>query len=128
MKVLVATHDGQGELSDDSCWTTDGELAHLLECPDQMCRCWGAFGGFESMRATTTALVVERSDLDVATLVAACKERLARQGHGKLLSEAEIDREALAEVFELIRLLEPVPVGTVVECASDGLRARRKAA
>ena len=128
MKVLVATQDGQGQLPDDFCWTTDGELAHLLECPDPMCRCWGAFGGFESLRATTTALVAERSDLDVGMLVTACKGRLARQGYAKFLSKEELDREALAEVFELIRLLETVNVGTVVEHAGDGLRARSKAA
>ncbi|MEX1009523.1 MAG: hypothetical protein WD271_17030 [Acidimicrobiia bacterium] len=50
MKVLVATHAGQGDLPDDYCWTTDGELAHLLDCPDPLCGC-SAFGGFESLRA-----------------------------------------------------------------------------
>ena len=128
MKVLVATHDGQGELPDDFCWTTDGELAHLLECPDEMCECWGAFGGFESLRATTTALVVERSDLDVAKLVTACKERLTRQGYAELFTPEELDREVLAEVFELIRVLEKIEVGTVVERTSEGVRARCRAA
>ena len=128
MKVLVATHDGQGELPDDFCRTTDGELAHLLECPDEMCECWGAFGGFESLRATTTALVVERSDLDVAELVAVCKERFARQGYAELFTPEELDREVLAEVFELIRVLETIDVGTVVERVGNGVHARRKAA
>ena len=128
MKVLVATHDGQGQLPDDYCWTTDGELAHLLVCPDPLCSCSAAFGGFESLRATTTALVVERSDLDVAMLVIACKERFARQGYADLFTPEELDREVLAEVFELIRLLETLDVGTVVERAGDGLRAGSKAA
>ena len=127
MTVLVATHAGQGELPDDYCWTTDGELAHLLDCPDPLCGC-SAFGGFESLRATTTALVVERSDLDVATFVAACKQRFARQGYADLLSQEELDKAVLAEVFEVIDLLRTVDVGTVVERAGDGLRARCTAA
>jgi hypothetical protein len=61
-------------------------------------------------------------------LVMACKERFARQGYADIFTPEELDREVLAEVFELIRLLETLDVGTVVERAGDGHRARSKAA
>src|SRR4051794_41941292 len=69
MKLLTATHAGQGDRTGDFCFAVEGELVLLgLVCatdeadPDGGCGCGRAFAGMSSHRATTTALV---RDLDL---------------------------------------------------------------
>ena len=67
MKVLVATTMRQGEVEDDFCWTIDGELVRLpfVECDcGNSCGCTRSFAGLTSHRATTTAVVADRPELD----------------------------------------------------------------
>jgi hypothetical protein len=67
MKVLVATTMRQGQVDDDFCYTIDGELVRLpfIECDcGDSCGCTRSFAGLTSHRATTTALVADRPDLD----------------------------------------------------------------
>ncbi len=68
MRVLVATSKLQGAASGDDSWTVDGEpvLAEpILECcRPQSCGCGRGFPGLASARATTTAMVVVRPELD----------------------------------------------------------------
>lgn len=70
MKVLVATTMRQGEVENDFCNTIEGELVRLpfIECDDgDQCGCTRSFTGLTSHRATTTAVVVDRPELDRAT-------------------------------------------------------------
>src|SRR3990172_8245236 len=67
VKVLVATAETQGERSNDFCHTVEGELVTwpALECSgesvDGGCGCRRALCGVGSLKATTTAKVVERT-------------------------------------------------------------------
>lgn len=67
MKVLVATRLTQGTRDNDFFWCNEGELVRLGgECdsdrgnPDGGCGCVRSFGGVDSNKGTTTALVEER--------------------------------------------------------------------
>ncbi len=68
MRVLVATHETQGDDDRDFCFCLEGELVRLpmviCRSGDQ-CGCARAFDGVASQRATTTAKIVERHDLDL---------------------------------------------------------------
>jgi hypothetical protein len=67
MHVLVATTQRQGQVDDDFCYTIEGELVRLpfLECDcGDSCGCTRSFAGLTSHRATTTAVVAERPDLN----------------------------------------------------------------
>ena len=66
MYVLVATTEHQGDRPDDFCHAVEGELVMLpiLECANPKCGCQRSFAGISSHRATTTAKVIDRPDLD----------------------------------------------------------------
>jgi hypothetical protein len=121
MRVLVATRRTQGAVPGDYCWTRDGELVSVLpqECcnPDR-CGCGRAFAGLESHRATTTAEVVERPDLDFHTLCLTLEADCERQG---VEVDDEVRRELAAIVGTLVTILEDWPVGTVVRRSGDHL-------
>jgi len=93
VKVLVATTETQGAAPGDSCSVPEGEIVVLGT---------HAFDGIDTNGSTTTAKVVERSDLA-----------------GKL-SQTELDR--------LQAMLQPLRPGTVVERQGRSLWPRRAAA
>lgn len=67
MYVLEATGDTQGEREDDYTWTIDGELVFIpppVACRNPECGCDRGFAGMTSHRATTTARIAERGDMD----------------------------------------------------------------
>jgi hypothetical protein len=124
MKVLIATTAGQGPRADDYCWTSEGELVRLVDCPDEYCRC-SAFGGIESHRAGTTAQVVDRADLDPSTLLQHFRRDLENQGYAEYLSDQELDEDLVAEVAHLVAMLRDIAVGEIVERWGPGIRVRR---
>ena len=83
MKVLIATRRTQGAMPGDYSWALEGELvtAVCVSCcrPDD-CGCARGFPGLASARATTTAMVVDRPELDVGEFRDAVQDALARQG------------------------------------------------
>jgi hypothetical protein len=123
MKVLIATAESQGQAANDYCWTVEDELVRLVDCPDDLCRC-SAFGGIESHKASTTALVVERADLDPSTLVQVFRQDLENQGYAEYLSEAELNETILGELADLVVMLRDVAPGAVVERWGPGIRVR----
>ncbi len=127
VNVLVATGDGQGRRHDDYAWAVDGELVYVplggCGCPG--CGCSRGFVGLASGRATTTALVVERFDLDLAEVRRALADSLDRQGVVARASPEE--RDALfGPLFQrLVVSASHFPAGSVLE--RDGHVVRRRA-
>ena len=123
MKVLIATAESQGQAADDYCWTIEGELVRLTDCPDDYCRC-SCFGGVESHKGSTTALVVDRADLDPSTLLQIFRQDLENQGYAEYLSEEDLNETIVTELAELVAMLRDIVPGEVVERWGPGLRNR----
>jgi hypothetical protein len=130
MKLLTATRERQGELTDDFCHAIEGELVLLgFVCatdeddPDGGCGCGRAFSGMSSMRATTTALV---RDLDVSL----DDVRLAVEGYyvsagtgPDVIGGAEFE-EVVSATLEDLAEIARLPVGAVVGRRLDNLTWR----
>lgn len=94
MLVIIATRRTQGALAGDYCWALEGELVTPIAVPcgaPDTCGCGRGFLGLASDRATTTALVVDRPDIDERALRDAVRDALGRQGWLSGLSEAASD-------------------------------------
>lgn len=114
MKVLVATAKGQGQDPDDHCWATDGELVRLFDCTEPGCD-YTAFVGIESHEATSTALVVERRDLDPYVLSLAFRQDWENRGLTAGRDEDVMRLEIEAEIAGIADWLQHVESGAVVE-------------
>jgi hypothetical protein len=128
MKLLTATHQGQGDRPGDFCHATEGELVLLgfvcatdQQDPDGGCGCGRAFSGMSSQRGTTTALVRDL-DLSVDDL------RLAVEGYyvAAGLGPEVIGDEAFAEVVsaglaDLAEVARTLPAGAHVGRRLDNL-------
>ena len=128
MKLLTATHEGQGDRAGDFCFAAEGELVMLGEMcatdrndPLGGCGCSRAFAGLASQRATTTALVrdldLTRYDIELAVTA-----QFAADG----LSAHAIGDEEYAELFtatvdEMVRFGTVWPAGTVVRRVLDSV-------
>lgn len=124
MKVLVATARTQGSRDGDYHWCIEGELVRIGEVcatdradPDGGCGCGRGFGGLNSHRATTTALVAE-VPLGREDYAEAIHSSLVQQGWGPCpcCTTQEAD--------ELAALVAGWPVGAVVERRLDELIVR----
>jgi hypothetical protein len=126
MKVLVATARTQGSRPNDYHWCIEGELVRIGEVcardrsdPDGGCGCGRGFGGLNSHRATTTAVVAE-IPLTHEEYVEAIRSSLQQQGWDPCAccSEQEAD--------DLAALVADWPVGAVVERRLDLLAVREQ--
>lgn len=121
MKVLTATTLTNGERDNDFDWCTPGELVMFgiicgrdLRDPDNGCGCGRAFAGMRSHRATTTALIEDRS-MSEADLVLAVRTSLEDGGYIDDGAPHEDDQALIDEAIDLIRrVTESFPVGTIV--------------
>lgn len=125
MHVLVATGQTQGQRADDFSWTVEGELVRLpgieCDCPD--CGCDRALAGLTRERATTTAAVVDRADIDAHAFRTALHDALTRE---RWIRAGDPDDEAMVDAFASGHLaaaayFEP---GTVLEYRDGSLTAR----
>jgi hypothetical protein len=128
-RVLVATHEKQGQRKNDFCWATDGELVTLpMECDgeavDGGCGCRRCFSGVESFRSTTTAKVVDRPDMDKAALTAVLAESLDKAGWAKSLSKKTVASWAKRDAAELLRIAARFHIGDVVEKRGNAVQVR----
>ncbi|MFD5091170.1 hypothetical protein ACFWMR_11255 [Amycolatopsis thailandensis] len=87
MKLLVATSQTQGERANDFNHCVEGELLWIAPCcddgessPDSHCGCGRSFGGLNSHRGTTTALVAELPGFTCSDYAEALRSSLAAQG------------------------------------------------
>jgi hypothetical protein len=122
MKVLVATHDTQGQRVNDFCYCIEGELVTIgVVCasdarnPDGGCGCGRAFAGLNSHKATTTAKVKE-VELSPEDYVEALRSSLEQQGW-----PTEDVTELAAWLTELV---DSWPTGTIVERRLDDIEIR----
>ncbi len=125
MKVLVATHESQGQRDNDFCYCIEGELVTVgLVCaaderdPDGGCGCGRAFAGLNSHKATTTAKVKE-VELSEEDYVEALRSSLEQQGW---------PTEDVPELAAwLVQLVDTWPIGAVVERRLDDIYIRTEA-
>src|SRR5258707_11711871 len=124
MHVLVASSKTQGSRPDDFCWAVEGELVRrpVLECDSgDACGCARGFAGLSSHRATTTAIVVDRPDLDAPTYRELMLDDARVRGY-------RVDHRTIEFLDEDIGFLvftaAAWPVGTVVGRSGDEIYRR----
>jgi hypothetical protein len=117
MLVLVATKQTQGRVPGDYCHTVEGELVTpiTVECclPDT-CGCSRGFPGLVSARATTTALVVDRTAIGPALLRQAVVDSLERGGWRTGSAPHEFDEIVDAHVETVVRICKAFGEGAVI--------------
>jgi hypothetical protein len=133
LRVLVATHVGQGLRSNDYCWTVEGELVLFgMECGsdrddiDGRCGCRRAMAGAASSKATTTFRVAV-VDMTFDQYREAIRASLERGGWISSASDAvECDDAAFVDqmVTELLDTARDFPVGAILEKRGDVIRLR----
>jgi hypothetical protein len=125
MKVLRATKATQGQRKSDYFFCRDGELVYLaFACdsdtnPDDGCGCLRGFGGFETHKAGTTAVVVEWCG-DLSTYWMEMMKCLTDEGWVKTKGRNKTDPEDAAElcwyhVRQVQAVADDLEPGTVVE-------------
>lgn len=127
MKVLIATRRTQGAMPGDYCWALEGELVTPLTescCSPDSCGCSRGFPGLASARATTTAMVVERPELDEHRLRDALRDSLDRDGWLRDLDDDEIGEVVDDHVDAVARVCQHFEVGAVVGRRSSSVFIR----
>jgi hypothetical protein len=101
----------------DYCWALEGELVtpvSVVCASGQRCGCERGFPGLASSRATTTAMVVERPEIDPCRLRDALHDSLDRQGWLRGLEGDEV-QEVLDDHLDAIQMVcDHFEVGAVV--------------
>jgi hypothetical protein len=134
LRVLVATHVGQGLRSSDYCWAVEGELVLFgMECATDLsdidggCGCRRGMAGASSSKATTTFRVacVDMTHEEYRDAIRSSLERGGWIAVGEDSSEPEA--EALVEdmVQELLATAREFPVGAILEKRGHLVRIRR---
>jgi hypothetical protein len=130
MKLLAATTTTQGDHRGDFAWTADGEYLLIgFVCdtdrgdPDGGCGCGRSFEGISSLRATTTAEVVE-APLSHDEFVSQIIESMTRAGWNEMDDFHRVCEERAEEIEDLI---EELPVGTIVGRRIDEIVVRKEA-
>ena len=128
MKVLTATSQTQGLRDSDYCYTLEGELVMFppIECDCTGCGCRWGMAGLASHRATTTMMVADRVDLDLATYSDLVVGGIKEQGYlpEELRGDPEVQEWLRTFVDDLVNSAAGFEPGTVLERAGDGLRPR----
>ncbi len=127
MKILVATEESQGHRANDFCWADEGEIVTFgSECADESvdgpCGCRRALRGVRTRKATTTFLVVERSDLGPADLARIVAESLVAGGWYASVQQAHA--AATQDALRLAATALAHAEGTVLERRDEVFRAR----
>lgn len=126
MYVLAATTLTQGDRGDDYVWTIDGELVFVptIECRAPGCGCGRGFAGVTSHRATTTAVVAHRPELDHDRYWDVLFDAMCDQGYD-VAGDADV-ADAVDELITAVQLIGAVSgAGTVVERSGPSLSVRR---
>ncbi len=124
MLVFEATDQLQGARDTDYHHAWTGELVYLpaLDCASPNCGCTRGFAGFDSHRATTTAIVVERPDMTIEQLAKALAVSLDSGGWIDAPDPADPLVAGLAtEIVELAASYGRYGPGVVIEREGDDL-------
>lgn len=122
MKVLVATRDTQRSVANDYSFTIEGELVYIqaTDCSNPLCGCDRGFAGMGSHRATTTAKIVDRSELTESDVRRALVDSLAAGGWLGAMEAAGFVEEGIQELLDILhRVTENAPIGTLVRRTGD---------
>lgn len=117
MRVLIATNETQGHHPGDYAWTVEGELVTPVtaECSSPAtCGCGRGFPGLASCRATTTAMVVERPDLDRDEVWEVLYDSLSRDGWADHLDDTEFEALVDEHLWCIETVCSSFAVGDVV--------------
>jgi hypothetical protein len=131
MKVLVATREMQGFSSKDFCFCQDEEilLFPIFECTDHgracECGCSRSFSGTQSLKATTTAKVVEMK-ISTAEFVCEIHAAYMKGKWDQLFSKQDLRDKVKDQVARLLNCASFFPVGTIVERSEEKVRSRGK--
>jgi hypothetical protein len=132
MKLLTATTVTQGQRPSDFTWAVDGELVRLGEIctrdreegPDGGCGCGRGFGGLNSHKSTTTAMVRDL-DLTFEDYAEAFRSYWQQAGWASLADDpAQADGEATEMAAEHAEIASRYPPGTVLERRLDEICER----
>jgi hypothetical protein len=126
MRVLVATHDTNGEVPGDYDFCIEGELVYVqdpcdrdLRDPDGGCGCSRGFAGMNSHRACTTAKVVD-AELSADDVREALHASLVAGGWLDPGPRTADDAMLVDELLHEVRAVaERLPVGSVVRRRLD---------
>lgn len=130
LKVLVATKELQGVRKNDFSFTDEGELVKFASACDGEeidggCGCRRAFAGVDSLKASTTAKVVE-IELTPETFKQRLHESEIKAGWmdpiGTLDKEAQEYLDNISK--ELLDLASHFPVGMILEKRGDTIQER----
>ena len=121
LKVLVSTTQTQGKVEGDFCFVPEGEIVgrYGVICDAERedgkggCGCGRSFGGFMTLKATTTAMVVERPMTRELwrDLALALHERAGyAKAYGPELMETVLDEMMYFDIDKIAH----VPVGTIL--------------
>jgi hypothetical protein len=123
VKLLTATSLTQGYRDNDFDFCIEGELVHIdppcakdRDDPDGSCGCGRSFGGLNSHRATTTAMIRDVPGFTAEDYVEAIRSSLEQQGWDS--------SQAVHEAATLYCLSQHWPPGTVVERRLDQIATR----
>ena len=131
MRVLVATHDTNGQVAGDYDFCIEGELLYVqdpcdadLRDPGGGCGCGRGFAGMNSHRSCTTAKVVD-AQLSADDVREALRASLAAGGWLNPAFCPPEEAEAIVdELFgELSGLAERLPLGSIVRRRLDTFTA-----
>jgi hypothetical protein len=117
MRVLVATNLTQGSQPGDYAGTVEGELVTPVAaecCSPRTCGCGRGFPGLASSRATTTAMVVDRPELDADDVRDAIEESLERGGWLDHLDDDEIEELLDEHMICIETVCSAFPIGSIV--------------
>ena len=133
MKVMVATTSPRAwrRATTAGRWTASSSSAarRWSATTPTACGCGRGFPGLGSCRATTTAMVVDRPEIDRAMLADVIRDSLERQGWLGGFDPDEVDELVEDEVELIERITAAFPVGAVLgrEGTDVWERARRVA-
>ena len=132
MKLLVATHQAQGERPSDFCFVPEGEIVRFgFECDrdrqeiDGGCGCRRSMSGLLCSKGTTTMLVIERPDLTSPALHDLIRLSLQQGGWAEGMTSGRLQRAVADEARRLIAAARPFAPGAIVEKRGDFLQIRR---
>jgi hypothetical protein len=132
MKVLTATSRGQRQRASDFTWCIEGELVMpgIMICgrderegADGGCGCGRSWGGLNSHRSTTTALVRDLEDFTFEDVEMAVRSHLEHAGWLALLGD-EAEATVVGSTAEIIGIAESFPAGTVLEIRLGDIAVR----
>lgn len=134
MKLLTATTETQGQRASDFAWCVPGEVVTPAtficdrdreEGPDAGCGCGRSFGGLNSQRGTTTAVVTDVDGYSFEDLTEAVRSH--RQQSGWAGDDADQDAaEAHREATQIAETAARYGTGTVLEIRMGELAERTR--